>query len=194
MASTNFADGVTLTDDEWFNDLNTLHYVIFGDPVSLPEAHSAFFSLTVGAGAIFSGSFDVKGIASLSAIGGSVVATQAQMETGSAVNVAATPGRIHFHPGVAKMWVNFDGSATSVTAALGYNISAISDDGAGVYVVEFSTSFSSETGYAPIVSSNLPHTRTRSQSAGRVTVLTNDFSDTAADASQITFAAFGDFA
>jgi len=32
MADTTFINGVTLTDADWFNDVNRLHYTIFGDP------------------------------------------------------------------------------------------------------------------------------------------------------------------
>ena len=32
MADTTFVNGVTLTDADWFNDVNRLHYNIFGDP------------------------------------------------------------------------------------------------------------------------------------------------------------------
>ena len=35
MADTTFTNSVTLTDAEWFNDLNRLHYTILGDPASL---------------------------------------------------------------------------------------------------------------------------------------------------------------
>lgn len=35
MSSTIFVNGVTLTDDDWFNDLNRLHYTILGDPATL---------------------------------------------------------------------------------------------------------------------------------------------------------------
>jgi len=207
MSSTNFADGITLTDDDWFNDLNRLHYVIFSDPTNLASAQAAFFSATVGGAVVFAnlqalnfsastGSVNALSVRdfSVSAVAGLAVATQAQMEAASSIATIVSPGRVHFHPGMAKMWTNFNGSATSVTSGQGYNISAISDGGSGVYVIEFGTSFSSETGYAPVVSSSLPHTRTRSQSAGRITVLTNDFSDTAADAVQVTFVAYGDFA
>lgn len=34
MTSTVFVNTVTLTDDDWFNDLNRLHYTIFGDPAT----------------------------------------------------------------------------------------------------------------------------------------------------------------
>lgn len=32
MADTTFTDGVTVTAADWFNDVNRLHYTIFGDP------------------------------------------------------------------------------------------------------------------------------------------------------------------
>lgn len=32
MADTSFTNGVTLSDSDWFNDVNRLHYTIFGDP------------------------------------------------------------------------------------------------------------------------------------------------------------------
>lgn len=34
MASTTFVNGATLTDEDWFNDLNRLHYTILGDPAA----------------------------------------------------------------------------------------------------------------------------------------------------------------
>lgn len=41
MSSTVFVNGVTLTDDDWFNDVNRLHYTIFGDPADLPAVKRA---------------------------------------------------------------------------------------------------------------------------------------------------------
>lgn len=35
MADTTFVNGVTLTDADWFNDVNRLQYTILGDPASL---------------------------------------------------------------------------------------------------------------------------------------------------------------
>lgn len=34
MSSTTFVNGVTLTDSDWFQDVDRLHYTIFGDPAS----------------------------------------------------------------------------------------------------------------------------------------------------------------
>lgn len=35
MADTTFVNQTTLSDEDWFNDLNRLHYTIFGDPADL---------------------------------------------------------------------------------------------------------------------------------------------------------------
>lgn len=35
MSDTTFVDGTTLTAEDWFNDLNRLHYTILGDPATL---------------------------------------------------------------------------------------------------------------------------------------------------------------
>lgn len=57
MADTTFINGVTLTDADWFNDVNRLHYTIFGDPADDAAARTnlglgALAVLnTVGAGA-----------------------------------------------------------------------------------------------------------------------------------------------
>jgi hypothetical protein len=46
MTSTVFVNGVTLTDEDWFNDLNRLHYTIFNDAADLPGAFQRIASLT----------------------------------------------------------------------------------------------------------------------------------------------------
>lgn len=46
MANTTFINGVTLTDADWFNDVNRLHYTIFGDPA---DAAAARTNLGLGA-------------------------------------------------------------------------------------------------------------------------------------------------
>lgn len=45
MSSTVFVNGVTLSDDDWFNDVNRLHYTIFGDPATLAAARNNLFAL-----------------------------------------------------------------------------------------------------------------------------------------------------
>lgn len=40
MSDTTFVNGVTLSDSDWMNDLNRLHYTIFGDPATLAAARA----------------------------------------------------------------------------------------------------------------------------------------------------------
>lgn len=41
MASTSFTNGVTLSDADWFNDLNRLHYTILSDPADAAAVRNA---------------------------------------------------------------------------------------------------------------------------------------------------------
>lgn len=40
MSDTTFTNGVTLTDADWFNDVNRLHYTIFSDPATVGAART----------------------------------------------------------------------------------------------------------------------------------------------------------
>jgi hypothetical protein len=64
-------------------------------------------------------------------LAGSNVATQAYAD--AAVTNA---------PGVAKAWVNFNGTGT-VTINASHNVTSITDNGAGDYTINFTTAFSS---------------------------------------------------
>lgn len=74
------------------------------------------------------------------ATGGLAAATQAEMEAASSNTVAATPGRTQNHPGVAKGWARFD---VAGTASASYNLTSITDNGAGDWTVTWATDFSS---------------------------------------------------
>ena len=67
------------------------------------------------------------------------VATQAEMETGTAVDRTVTPGRQHFNPSAAKAWVKFNSAGT---VAASYNITSITDNGTGNWTVNIATDFS----------------------------------------------------
>lgn len=222
MADTTFTNGVTLTDADWFNDVNRLHYTIFGDPANLASAQAAFFSagaislpstLSVSGAATFAGitvggvistsataqmqGLNVAGTLSISAgVAGAAVATQANMESAisaGSTSLIVTPGRVQYHPGVAKVVGRFDGTATSVTAAAGsYNIGSITDKGTGNYNVIFGTAFSGGSLPSPQVTTNLNNWRLVSVSTASVEIITLDLSGTAADASIVTVAVFGD--
>ena len=206
MTTTTFVNGVTLTDDDWFNDVNRLHYTLFNDPTTTASVASAiapsitslgamqFTSTMSVSGAAAFAAIQVGGVASLTSVAGAAVATQAIMEAASSTSTIASPGRLHFHPGVAKAWARFDGSATSVTAAASYGLTSITDGGTGVYTVNFSTAFSSNSNYAIIPSSTADITKLRSQSAGSATILCTGHAGTAEDSAAVQFVAFGDFA
>ena len=74
-------------------------------------------------------------------IGGvTAAASQAEMEAGTSNTVAATPGRIQFHPGVVKGWAKFNSAGT---VAASYNVSSITDNATGDFTVNWGTDFSS---------------------------------------------------
>jgi hypothetical protein len=80
-------------------------------------------------------------------IAGDVVATQANQETATSTTTVVSPGRQHFHPSAAKCWLKCD-HAGAVQAS--YNITSITDTGAGVVTVTIATDFSSAD-YAIVV-------------------------------------------
>ena len=74
---------------------------------------------------------------------GLLAASQAEMETGTSVLVASTPGRQHFHPGHPKCWAHTTVSGGTPTLAASYNITSITDTGTGQLTVTIATDFSS---------------------------------------------------
>lgn len=80
----------------------------------------------------------------IAAVGtGLAAATQAEMETGTSVLVASTPGRQHFHPGHPKFWAMVTVSAGTPTLQTSYNVTSITDTGTGRLTVTIATDFSS---------------------------------------------------
>ena len=69
-------------------------------------------------------------------------ATQAEMEAATAADKIVTPDSAQWHPGVAKAWVNFNGTGT-VAIRTSHNVTSITDNGVGLYTVNFTTAFSS---------------------------------------------------
>jgi hypothetical protein len=68
-------------------------------------------------------------------------ASQSDQETGSSTSVVVTPGVQKFHPSSAKAWVKWTGSTGAILAS--YNVTSVTRSLAGVYVVNFTTAFSS---------------------------------------------------
>ena len=70
----------------------------------------------------------------------SLSATQAMQEAGTNISTFVTPGRQQYHPGSAKAWVLFNGTAGTITAQ--YNVSSVSGT-TGSHEIGFTTPFSS---------------------------------------------------
>jgi len=70
---------------------------------------------------------------------GIAVASQAEMESASSTTVAVTPGRQHFHPGHPKCWCKCGVTGNDLGS---YNITSITDTGAGIATINVATDFS----------------------------------------------------
>lgn len=74
-------------------------------------------------------------------------AIQSDMETATSNILAVTPGRLKFHPGVAKATMHTTGTATPVAdAGCTYNCT-LTDTGVGQLTVNFTTAFSGAQAY-----------------------------------------------
>lgn len=83
------------------------------------------------------GHYDVNG-GLYPAIGN--IASQAEMEAATSNTVVVTPGRMKYHPGIAKFWVQA-GTSGNILASM--NVSSLTDTGTGVLGITFSTGMSS---------------------------------------------------
>jgi hypothetical protein len=126
-------------------------------------------------------------------LGPTLPATQTQQESGSSVSVFVSPGRQHFHPSAAKGWV-YGGFAANVFAS--YNVTSLTDGGAGNVTVNWATDFSSANFCAvasAVDSANAVSQRVNGLAAGTTQIVFYDADGAVIDAS-IGFccAAFGD--
>jgi hypothetical protein len=64
------------------------------------------------------------------------------MESASSTTVYASPGRLQYHPGVAKAWAMVTVSGGTPTVAVGHNTSSIGDNGVGDFTHNVTTAFS----------------------------------------------------
>lgn len=74
---------------------------------------------------------------------GVTVASQAEMEAASATNRIVTPGRLHYHPGVAKCWAYVTVPGGTPTLQSSYNVGSVTDVGVGELDITIATDFSS---------------------------------------------------
>jgi len=85
--------------------------------------------------------------ASDTAVGGIEIAVQSEMESASDNTLAVTPGRMKYHPGVAKCVTQTTGTTTPVASTPPTYGCTITDTNVGRLTVNFSTSFSAITAY-----------------------------------------------
>lgn len=126
---------------------------------------------------------------------GTVLATQAEMEAGSALTSFVTPGRTHFHPGVAKVWAKWEQNGADHDMAVEYGVNTMVDGGAaGFSDMTFDTNFSSAaysvTG--SVEAAMIFMTEAASWAAGAITIRSSDTAGTYTDATHLCVAIFGD--
>ena len=122
-------------------------------------------------------------------------ATQAEMEAAASTTVFASPGRTHYHPGVAKAWGEWDNAGT-ISAS--YNLTSITDTGVGDHTVTIGTDFSSGA-WAGMVSgaSGVAFVEIDTKAAGTARIRAWDVTTagpSASDAGTWNFVGFGDHA
>ena len=79
-----------------------------------------------------------------------VAATQTEMEAATSSAVFSAPGVQQYHPSAAKAWVLYN-QATGPSVVASYNVTSVTDDGAGLYTVNWDNDFA-DTNYAVNVS------------------------------------------
>lgn len=86
-------------------------------------------------------------VASDTVVGGIEIATQAEMESNSSNTLAVTPGRMKYHPGVAKAVLFTTGTATPVASTPPTYNCTLTDTNVGRLTVNFTVAFASATAY-----------------------------------------------
>jgi hypothetical protein len=119
-------------------------------------------------------------------------ATQAEMESATSNTVATTPGRTQYHPGVAKFWVNFNGTGT-IAIRTSHNVTSLTDNGTGDYTVTIATDFSSaDWAYFLSQSVGTGDAVLSAIAAGSIQFITQNTAGSATDAAYVIAAGFGD--
>jgi hypothetical protein len=90
----------------------------------------------------------LKQAASDTASGVMEIATAAEMETGTDVLRAVTPGRVRYHGGVAKAWAYCESADGTPALTASYNMTSVTDVGVGTTRFNFATDMSAATAYS----------------------------------------------
>lgn len=147
------------------------------------------------------GGFKLTGLAAATTSGdlarfddATIMATQAQQETGSSTTVAVTPGRQKYHQSACKAWGCVDASGGTVSGL--YNVVSVNDAGTGITILTFTTALSALGCYIASVDNNGTPLSIDIESSGGtlVEVVTKNTAGSAADPSNYSVCCFGDFA
>ena len=128
---------------------------------------------------------------------GATAASQAEEEAASSTTVFTTPGRQHFHPGVAKCWGTVTVSAGTPTLNANYNLTSITDTATGRLTVTIGNDFSSAN-YSAVQGLNDVADSARrlfaitSKAAGSFEMRASSTAGTLLDPDGWEFACFGD--
>lgn len=124
------------------------------------------------------------------------VAVQSEMETATDTTRAVVAGRMKYHPGVAKAWVTYNEVTPAILASSG--VSSVSDDGTGIFTVNFSTAFSSAN-YAAVFGGTgtagiwfVKQSTATAPTASAFVVNVFNFGPAADDGERVSCAFFGD--
>lgn len=124
------------------------------------------------------------------------IANQAEVEAETASKLL-DGSNTKYHPGVAKAWVNFNGTGTAAIVSA-YNIDGITDNGTGDYTLDFTTALSSANmcavGMNRQDTSNSATLNIHTLATGSARVRSGADSDSATDTDITCVAVFGDFA
>lgn len=123
----------------------------------------------------------------------SATATQADQEAGT-VGKSVTSDVQQFHPSAAKFWAKVSGDGTTLLAS--YNVTSITDVGAGDLTITIGTDFSSADWVCVFgISANavaLRHTYVNAQAAGSVELRNTNATPALADAAAWFVVGYGD--
>ena len=118
------------------------------------------------------------------------IAVQSEMEAASDTTRAVVPARVQYHPGVAKFWAFVAGGALTAS----YNVTSITDDGAGTMTVTIGTDFSSSNWSCVATGEHNADRflRVNARAAGSVTLVSYDVSAAGLANSNYNVVGFGD--
>jgi hypothetical protein len=123
------------------------------------------------------------------------IAAQSDQETGTSTVKVVSPGRQHFHKSACKAWARVTVSGSTPVLTEGYNFASVTDNGAGITIVTFTTALSSAN-YAAIATtltggSNLALVTSATTSAVQITTV-NTSTGSTTDNVSFSVLVFGD--